>query len=64
MDSEPARTLGGVLEAAIHDGTEKLGLEQEVAEAGGVDPYVAFLDSLPGLGRAGIGGGLLLLLVV
>ena len=30
--------LGGVLEAAIDDGTQQLRLEEEVAEAGGVNP--------------------------
>merc|ERR1719409_1463377 len=32
--------LGGVLEAAVDDGAEELGLEKEVAEAGGVDAGV------------------------
>ena len=32
--------LGRVLEAAVDDGAEELGLEKEVAEAGGVDAGV------------------------
>lgn len=58
------RTLGGVLEAAIHDGAEEFGLEQEIAEAGGVDADVALLHSLASLGARGVGGSLLLLLVI
>jgi len=32
--------FGGVLEAAVDDGAQQLGLEQKVAEAGGVDARV------------------------
>ena len=35
--------LRGMLEAAVHDGAQHLGLEEEVAEAGGVDGHVVAL---------------------
>ena len=62
--AEGGTHLGGVLEAAIHDGAEEFGLEQEIAEAGGVDADVALLHSLASLGARGVGGSLLLLLVI
>jgi len=37
------RTLGGVLKAAVLDGAQQLGLEQEVLEAAAVDAHVALL---------------------
>ena len=40
----PPLTLGGVLEAAVLDGAQQLGLEQEVLEATAVDADVALLD--------------------
>ena len=43
--------LGRVLEAAIGDSAANLRLEQEVAEACGVDAHIPLLHSLPGLGR-------------
>ena len=58
------RTFGGVLEAAIDDRAQELGLEQEIAEAGGVDADVALLDSGIATLGAGVGGRLLLFLVV
>ena len=58
------RTFGGVLKAAIDDCAQELRLEQEIAEAGGVNADVALLDSgITTLG-AGVGGGLFLFLVV
>lgn len=39
----PSRTLGGVLKAAVLDGTQQLRLEQEVLEAAAVDAHVALL---------------------
>jgi hypothetical protein len=53
-----------VLEAAIDDRAQELGLEQEVAEAGGVDADVSLLDSGIATLGAGVGGSLLLFLVV
>ena len=44
--------FGGVLESAVLDGPEQLGLEEEVAESGAVDADVALL------GLGGVGGGL------
>jgi hypothetical protein len=53
-----------VLEAAIDDRAQELRLEQEIAEAGGVDADVALLDSGIATLGAGVGGSLLLFLVV
>ena len=39
----PGRTLGGVLKAAVLDGTQQLRLEQEVLEAAAVNAHVALL---------------------
>ncbi len=36
--------FGGMLKAAIDDGTETFGLENEVLESGGVDAYVVTPD--------------------
>ena len=36
--------LRGMLKAAVHDGTQHLRLQQEVAEPGGVDGHVVALD--------------------
>lgn len=33
-------TFGGVLEAAVYDGSQQLGLEDEVAEVGRVDAHI------------------------
>ena len=43
--ASPSRrlTLGGMLEAAVLDGAQQLGLEQEVLEAAAVDAHVALL---------------------
>ncbi len=49
-----SRTFGGVLEAAIRDGLEELGLEHELLESGGVDADIAFL-LLPAFRRRGLG---------
>ena len=53
-----------MLEAAVDDRAEQLGLQEEIAEARGVDPDVSLLHSLAGLGsRAFVGRDLLLLVV-
>ena len=53
-----------MLEAAVDDRAEQLGLQEEIAEARRVDPDVSLLHSLPGLGsRAFVGRDLLLLVV-
>jgi hypothetical protein len=63
-------TLAGVLKAAVLDGAEQLGLEEEVLEAAGVDAHARGLlgaarGRAAGAGRArGVGGRDLLLLVV
>jgi hypothetical protein len=51
-----------VLEAAVLDGAQQLGLEQEVLEAGRVDAHVALLHLIARLARLLLGD--LLLLVV
>jgi hypothetical protein len=64
--------LRGVLEPAVSDGAEYLGLEQEIPEAGAVDGYVVALHAglLVGGGGGSVGSvghsrlNLLLLLVV
>jgi hypothetical protein len=54
-----------VLEAAVHDGAQDLGLEQEVLEAGGVDADIPLLGRRR-LGRlvSAAGGNFLRLLLV
>jgi hypothetical protein len=48
------RAFGRVFEAAVNDGAEELGAEEEVAEAGGVDGGAAGL----------LGGGICLLVLL
>ena len=45
-----------VLEAAVDDGAEELGLEEEVAEARGVDARVGAAPTVWGVTTDGVGG--------
>ncbi len=51
-----------MLKAAVDNGAQQLGLEQKIAETGGVDAGIRALDL--GLGLGGLDGLVLVLLVV